>query len=151
MNCFDHVTFVAKGRALLKQGAKKDDGWFSKFPKDVIKSEELTGGDPKILEKDPYVERVEQKIDYKEIFGGEDKKKGKKGMIDQPIEVSGPYFNLTNISGRGDSDSPSPVKGGRKRGSTASPSTQSPNKRGRRDASPQVRSQIHWLVKLFLY
>ena len=77
-----HFHLSAKGRALLKQGAKKDDGWFSKFPKDVIKSEELTGGDTKILEKEPFVEKVEQKIDYKEIFGGEDnKKKGKKGKI----------------------------------------------------------------------
>ena len=77
-----HFHLSAKGRALLKQGAKKDDGWFSKFPKDVVKSEELTGGDTKILEKEPFVEKVEQKIDYKEIFGGEDnKKKGKKGKI----------------------------------------------------------------------
>ena len=63
---------------MSKQGAKT--GWFVKFPKDVIKSEELTGGDPKILEKDPYVERNEPRVRYDEIFGtpGSDKKKKKK-------------------------------------------------------------------------
>jgi len=115
---------VAKGRTLLKQGAKKDDGWFSKFPKDVVKSEELTGGDPKILEKDPYVERTEQKINYSEIFGPSDdaKKKGRKGSKDE-------------------AESPSPKKGGRKR-AAATPSTASPSKKGRRGASPQ-RPIVH--------
>jgi len=115
---------VAKVRTLVKQGAKKDDGWFSKFPKDVIKSEELTGGDPRILEKDPFVEKVEQKIDYKEIFGPTEdaKKKGKKGS-------------------KSEVDSPSPTKGGRKRGS-ATPPTASPSKRGRRGSSPQ-RPIVH--------
>ena len=79
----DTLFFIsAKYRSTLKQGAKPDDGWFSKFPKDIVKCEELTGGDPKLLEKEPYIERVEQKIDYKDIFGPADdsaKKKGKKG------------------------------------------------------------------------
>ena len=78
-----HLFFIsAKYRSTLKQGAKPDNGWFSKFPKDIVKCEELTGGDPKLLEKEPYIERVEQKIDYKDIFGPADdsaKKKGKKG------------------------------------------------------------------------
>ena len=79
--------FLAKYRSTLKQGAKPDDGWFSKFPKDIVKCEELTGGDTKLLEKEPYIERVEQKIDYKDIFGPADdsaKKKGKKGGLITP-------------------------------------------------------------------
>ena len=145
-----HFHLSAKGRALLKQGAKKDDGWFSKFPKDVVKSEELTGGDTKILEKEPFVEKVEQKIDYKEIFGGEDnKKKGKKGKILKVMEFSNAF--ISNVTtGKQDSNSPSPVKGGRKRSSTAaSPSVQSPSKRGHRDASPQVEIFPRFLDKLF--
>ena len=59
--------FLVKSRGKAKEGATS--GWFAKFPQDVIRSEKLTGGDMQILEKDPYVDRPVEKINYKEIFG----------------------------------------------------------------------------------
>jgi hypothetical protein len=57
---------LAKSRAKSKEGATT--GWFAKFPQDVIRSEKMTGGDVKILEKDPYVEQTIERTNYKEIF-----------------------------------------------------------------------------------
>ena len=38
----------------------------------------MTGGDPQLLEKPPYMEEKNEKVDYKEIFGTPDAdKKGK--------------------------------------------------------------------------
>ena len=56
-----------KSRGKAKEGATS--GWFAKFPQDVIRSEKLTGGDLKILEKDPYVDRPSERPNYKELFG----------------------------------------------------------------------------------
>lgn len=70
-NCERKEEFIKKGivksRGKAKEGAT--GGWFAKFPKDVIRSEKLTGGDLQILEKDPYVEKPVEKINYKELFG----------------------------------------------------------------------------------
>ena len=52
--------------------------WFSKFPKDIVQCEERTGGDPKLLEKPPYLEEKAERVNYKELFGTPDTdKKGK--------------------------------------------------------------------------
>ena len=64
--------FSVKSRAELKAGAK--NSWFAKFPQDIVRCEKLTNGDEKILEKDPYVERKEEKVDYKAIFGDSNEK-----------------------------------------------------------------------------
>ena len=42
--------------------------WFAKFPQDVVRCEKLTGGDEKILEKEPFIEKSER-INYKDYFG----------------------------------------------------------------------------------
>jgi hypothetical protein len=41
--------FSAKSKSKSKEGATS--GWFAKFPKDVILSEKLTGGDENLLDK----------------------------------------------------------------------------------------------------
>ena len=64
--------FSVKNRAEVKAGAK--NSWFAKFPQDIVRCEKLTNGDEKILEKDPYVERKEEKVDYKAIFGDSNEK-----------------------------------------------------------------------------
>ena len=64
--------FSVKSRAEVKAGAK--NSWFAKFPQDIVRCEKLTNGDEKILEKDPYVERKEEKVDYKAIFGDSNQK-----------------------------------------------------------------------------
>ena len=66
------ITFLAKNRSDSKAGAK--ESWFAKFPKDVVRCEKLTDGDENILEKDPYVERKEEPINYKAIFGDQTEK-----------------------------------------------------------------------------
>ena len=70
-NCEKKEEFIKKGvnksRAEEKAGAK--NSWFAKFPKDIVRCEKLTDGDVNILEKDPYIERKEEKVDYKAIFG----------------------------------------------------------------------------------
>ena len=66
------IFFSVKSRAELKAGAK--NSWFAKFPQDIVRCEKLTNGDEKILEKDPYVERKEEKVDYKAIFGDSNEK-----------------------------------------------------------------------------
>ena len=71
------VLTIVRCRQKTKEGSK-DPTWV-KFPNDIIKSEKLTGGDINILEKDPFVEKKEPKISYKDIFGTpDDGKKGKK-------------------------------------------------------------------------
>jgi len=75
-NCEKKEEFIKKGvvknRAEVKAGAK--NSWFAKFPQDIVRCEKLTNGDEKILEKDPYVERKEEKVDYKAIFGDSNEK-----------------------------------------------------------------------------
>jgi hypothetical protein len=61
----------AKSRSKSKEGAK--NSWFNKFPENVIASEKLSGGDARILEKEPFAEKPSKKIDYKAIFGGASK------------------------------------------------------------------------------
>merc|ERR1711997_1326338 len=80
-NCPKKEDFIKKGivrcRQKTKEGSKED--WVTKFPNDIVKAEKVIGGDVNILEKDPFVERKEPKISYKDIFGTpDDGKKGKK-------------------------------------------------------------------------
>ena len=78
-NCDKKEDFIKKGivksRTKSKEGAK---GWFAKFPEDVIKCEKLTGGDPKLLEKEPYIEKNDR-IDYSQYFGDQTEKQPKSG------------------------------------------------------------------------
>ena len=78
-NCEKKEEFIKKGivksRSKSKEGAK---GWFAKFPEDVIKCEKLTGGDPKLLDKEPYVEKNDR-IDYSQYFGDQTEKQPKSG------------------------------------------------------------------------
>ncbi len=68
MLCSSLSKFIlAKSKSKSKEGATS--GWFSKFPNDVIKSEKLTDGDEKILDKEPYTDKPSDKINYKELFG----------------------------------------------------------------------------------
>ena len=74
---------IVRCRQKTKEGSKED--WVAKFPNDIIKAEKLIQGDIHILEKDPFVERKEPKISYKDIFGTpDDGKKGKKKGKDTP-------------------------------------------------------------------
>ena len=68
-NCKKKEEFIKKGVSKSREEEKAGikNGWFSKFPKDVILCENLTHGDVKILEKDPYLERKKEKtkVDFK--------------------------------------------------------------------------------------
>merc|ERR1712228_897987 len=70
-NCERKNDFISKGLARAKTKAKEGatDGWFAKFPKDIVKCEKMTNGNVNILEEEPFVERKEKKIDYSLIFG----------------------------------------------------------------------------------
>ena len=59
------------------------DGWFAKFPKDVIYCEQLTNGNPNILNEEPFAEKKKEKVDYSLIFGDPDEIKTKKEEIIQ--------------------------------------------------------------------
>lgn len=76
-NCDRKEEFIKKG--VVRSRTKGNEGWFAKFPKDIVLCEEMTGGDTKILQKEPFVERKEQRTDYNQIFGkGQEKKNTKK-------------------------------------------------------------------------
>ena len=68
---------LARFRTKSKEGAT--DGWFAKFPKDVIHCEQVTGGNENILDEPPFtVEKKEVKVDYAKIFSdGKEKEKKK--------------------------------------------------------------------------
>ena len=59
------------------------DGWFAKFPKDVIYCEQLTNGNPNILNEEPFAEKKKEKLDYSLIFGDPEEIKTKKEEIIQ--------------------------------------------------------------------
>jgi len=69
-NCLKKTDFILKGIARFRSKVKegKTDGWFAKFPKDVVHCETLTGGNPNILDEPPFAERKEPKVDYSKIF-----------------------------------------------------------------------------------
>lgn len=67
--------FPVKSRSQSKEGA---NGWFAKFPQDVIRCEKLTGGDQKILEKEPFKETPSKAVNYKEIFVDPEAEKSEK-------------------------------------------------------------------------
>ena len=68
---------MARAKTKAKEGAT--DGWFAKFPKDIIKCEKMTNGNVNILEEEPFVERKEKKIDYSLIFGDQEEMSKKAG------------------------------------------------------------------------
>ena len=72
---------MARAKTKAKEGAT--DGWFAKFPKDIVKCEKMTHGNVNILEEEPFVEKKEKKIDYSLIFGDQEeiakKAGGRKG------------------------------------------------------------------------
>ena len=77
-NCDKKEEFIKKG--IVKSRTKSKEGattsWFAKFPEDVIRCEKLTGGDPKLLDKEPYIEKNER-IDYSQYFGDQTEKQSK--------------------------------------------------------------------------
>jgi len=77
-NCDRKEEFIKKGVTKSRTSANDKSSWFSKFPKDIVQCEEMTGGDPKLLEKPPYLEEKAERVNYKELFGTPDTdKKGK--------------------------------------------------------------------------
>ncbi len=80
-NCEKKVEFIKKGIAKSRNKSKEGatTGWFAKFPQDVIRCEKMTGGDVKILEKEPFVEKpVEKVTPRQEIVRDEPVEKGTK-------------------------------------------------------------------------
>ena len=49
-----------------------------------MQCEEITGGDPKLLEKPPYVEEKPVRVNYKELFGGGNEDAEKKSKPASP-------------------------------------------------------------------
>jgi hypothetical protein len=84
MNLF--CFFLARYRSKTKEGVT--EGWFAKFPKDVVLCEQLTGGNTNILEEPPFAERKEPKVDYSKIFSDPevDNKKQKSKTPNAKIE-----------------------------------------------------------------
>ena len=68
--------FAARARTKAKEGVT--DGWFAKFPKDVIYCEQLTNGNPNILNEEPFAEKKKEKLDYSLIFGDPEEIKAKR-------------------------------------------------------------------------
>ena len=81
MHSFFIILFLARARTKAKEGVT--DGWFAKFPKDVIYCEQLTNGNPNILNEEPFAEKKKEKVDYSLIFGDPDDIKTKKEEIIQ--------------------------------------------------------------------
>ena len=73
--------FSARARTKAKEGVT--EGWFAKFPKDVIYCEQLTNGNPNILNEEPFVDKKKEKVDYSLIFGDPDEIQQKKEDIIQ--------------------------------------------------------------------
>ena len=72
--------FSARARTKAKEGVK--DGYFAKFPKDVIYCEQITNGNPNILNEEPFAEpKKKDKVDYSLIFGDPEEIKAKKDEI----------------------------------------------------------------------
>lgn len=70
-NCEKKEDFIKKGIVKSRTKSKESGAtgsWFAKFPQDVVRCEKLTGGDEKILEKEPFIEKSER-INYKDYFG----------------------------------------------------------------------------------
>ena len=128
IDCYLNFELLVRCRQKIKEGAT--DGWFAKFPKDIVKSETLTGGDINILEKDPYVERNEPKISYKDIFGTPDSgKKGKKKGKDNDTPI-------TKQKGKGSKS--------KANSNTNSPATATPKSRKKGDAAKSpARPIVH--------
>jgi len=80
-NCEKKTQFISKGLARFRTKSKEGatEGWFAKFPKDVIHCEKVTGGNQNILDEPPFtVEKKEVKVDYAKIFSdGKEKEKKK--------------------------------------------------------------------------
>ena len=72
-------SFFVSARARTKAREGVTEGWFAKFPKDVIYCEQLTNGNPNILNEEPFAEKKkEKKIDYSLIFGDPEEIKQKR-------------------------------------------------------------------------
>ena len=78
---FIMISILARARTKAKEGVT--EGWFAKFPKDVIYCEQLTKGNPNILNEEPFAEKKKEKVDYSLIFGDPDEIKTKKEEIIQ--------------------------------------------------------------------
>ena len=75
------LLFTARAKSKAKEGVT--EGWFAKFPKDVIYCEQLTNGNPNILNEEPFVEKKKEKVDYSLIFGDPEEIQQKKEDINQ--------------------------------------------------------------------
>ena len=75
------LLFPARARTKAREGVT--EGWFAKFPKDVIYCEQLTNGNPNILNEEPFVEKKKEKVDYSLIFGDPEEIQQKKEDIIQ--------------------------------------------------------------------
>ena len=53
------ISILARARTKAKEGVT--EGWFAKFPKDVIYCEQLTKGNPNILNEEPFAEKKKEK------------------------------------------------------------------------------------------
>ena len=73
--------FAARARTKAKEGVT--EGWWAKFPKDVIYCEQLTNGNPNILNEEPFAEKKKEKVDYSLIFGDPEEIQQKKEEIIQ--------------------------------------------------------------------
>jgi len=83
-NCDKKEDFIRKGLARARTKAKEGvkDGYFAKFPKDVIYCEQITNGNPNILNEEPFAEpKKKDKVDYSLIFGDPEEIKAKKDEI----------------------------------------------------------------------
>jgi len=117
-NCEKKVQFIQKGLARFRTKAKEGatDGWFAKFPKDVVHCETVTAGNPNILKEEPFAEKKEQKMDYSKIFtdptesGKTAEKKVKKSKV-TPTKTPAKKSSAAKKKPSGQQSSATKVKG----------------------------------------
>lgn len=84
-NCSRKHEFIKKGLDLCRKKTADRPGTMDFFPADVVTAEELTNGDPNILQHKTF--KPEEKPKYTSLFGSEKKKFGKKkGKEDSPLK-----------------------------------------------------------------
>ncbi|KAE8750716.1 hypothetical protein FOCC_FOCC002693 [Frankliniella occidentalis] len=84
-NCSRKHEFIKKGLDLCRKKTADRPATMDFFPMDIVTAEELTHGDPNILQDEAF--KPEEKPKYTSLFGSEKKKFGKKkGKEDSPLK-----------------------------------------------------------------
>ncbi len=123
-NCARKEEFIRKGVAKSRSAGKDPDSYFAKFPRDIRLCEEMTGGDPDLLQKPPFAEEKKKsaKVDYKAIFA-------------DPAAAAAAAASPAKAKAKAET----PGGGGRKRKAVESPRKSGPPEKQRPIVHPRFR------------